>query len=499
MRRIHAGFVVSALSGLLLMLVAVPVAFGQTDDHLKCYQMKDPLKLKGKNPRDIPYWLNLESQQFGSEDCKIVGGFRLFCVPVTKTVNDAIEGKLVPGGDWQEVVPSSVAGPVQQDQICYKIKCEEKFPSPPNPDLDIRDQFGERTAAHPSNALKTFKPFMLCGPAEKSCGDSTAPACDGFCSAGEVCSEDTGSCVCAPPPPDCGNGIPEAGEECDDGAGNSDVTPDACRTDCTLPSCGDGVVDGGEQCEFNAHCNAFEECVSCLCELVPDVCGNGSCETGEDCATCLADCPCGGGESCCAAVCENTTSDPAHCGGCGVVCDPPNGSGVCSSSTCSLAGCDPGYSDCDPSVANGCEVDHSAVGNTCSAGFNLGSYDGDRACGFICPGNTGWDLFNTRTGRTSAWYRATVVEDSSCLADIEHQVRLTVPTGVDYDLFLYLSCGGAPTRSSTNGPGGTELLTILATDGTGGLDTFTYYIEVRYVSGASCTNWSLQVSGHNCP
>ena len=36
-------------------------------------------------------------------------------------------------------------------------------------------------------------------------------------------------------------------EECDAGAGNSDTTPNACRTTCDLPSCGDGVTDSPEE------------------------------------------------------------------------------------------------------------------------------------------------------------------------------------------------------------------------------------------------------------
>ncbi len=30
----------------------------------------------------------------------------------------------------------------------------------------------------------------------------------------------------------CGNGILQAGEDCDDGAANSDTAPNACRTNC---------------------------------------------------------------------------------------------------------------------------------------------------------------------------------------------------------------------------------------------------------------------------
>jgi MYXO-CTERM domain-containing protein len=47
----------------------------------------------------------------------------------------------------------------------------------------------------------------------------------------------------------CGNGTVDAQEECDNGAANSDRTPDACRLDCKRPKCGDGVVDTGEQCD----------------------------------------------------------------------------------------------------------------------------------------------------------------------------------------------------------------------------------------------------------
>ncbi len=47
----------------------------------------------------------------------------------------------------------------------------------------------------------------------------------------------------------CGDGVLDPGEQCDDGAGNSDVAADACRTTCVVPNCGDGVVDAGEECD----------------------------------------------------------------------------------------------------------------------------------------------------------------------------------------------------------------------------------------------------------
>jgi len=47
----------------------------------------------------------------------------------------------------------------------------------------------------------------------------------------------------------CGDGLVGPSEACDAGAGNSDTTPDACRSNCTLPRCGDLVRDSGEQCD----------------------------------------------------------------------------------------------------------------------------------------------------------------------------------------------------------------------------------------------------------
>ncbi len=80
----------------------------------------------------------------------------------------------------------------------------------------------------------------------------------------------------------CGDGVTVAGcEECDDGAGNSDTTPDACRTDCSLPRCGDGLADlgHGEECDDQNS----DRCDGCTpeCRLeVGLVCGDGAVVAG---------------------------------------------------------------------------------------------------------------------------------------------------------------------------------------------------------------------------
>ena len=55
---------------------------------------------------------------------------------------------------------------------------------------------------------------------------------------------------------ECGNGINQDGEECDDGADNSDTEPDACREDCKMSWCGDGVLDTRELCDCGLGASA---------------------------------------------------------------------------------------------------------------------------------------------------------------------------------------------------------------------------------------------------
>jgi hypothetical protein len=65
-------------------------------------------------------------------------------------------------------------------------------------------------------------------------------------------------------------------EQCDDGDGNnSDITPNACRTNCQNHSCGDGIVDDQEECDpgtpptgapAQVSCSTPQQCsVKCKC------------------------------------------------------------------------------------------------------------------------------------------------------------------------------------------------------------------------------------------
>ncbi|MFH1530428.1 MAG: lamin tail domain-containing protein [Pseudomonadota bacterium] len=114
-----------------------------------------------------------------------------------------------------------------------------------------------------------------------SCGDNvidTGETCDdGNLIGGDACGLD-----CQPYAPGCGNGWPDDGEECDGGDLNSDETPDACRTDCTLPSCGDDVQDGDEDCD-DGDLNSDEVPDACRLNCTLPWCGDDVQDSDEDC------------------------------------------------------------------------------------------------------------------------------------------------------------------------------------------------------------------------
>ncbi len=78
------------------------------------------------------------------------------------------------------------------------------------------------------------------------CGDGNVQAGVEQCDDGNAGNDD--ACI-ACKPATCGDGYVQAGvEECDNGGQNADA-PDKCRLSCKNPKCGDGIPDGGEQCD----------------------------------------------------------------------------------------------------------------------------------------------------------------------------------------------------------------------------------------------------------
>ncbi len=97
--------------------------------------------------------------------------------------------------------------------------------------------------------------------------------------------------------PDCGDGVLDPGEECDDG-NNEDL--DGCDKGCGdedgTPECGNGIWELGEECE-DGNTQIHDGC-SDQCEI-EFVCGDQQCDSqmGETCQRCQIDCcpDCGNG------------------------------------------------------------------------------------------------------------------------------------------------------------------------------------------------------------
>ena len=132
----------AGLCMLVSCVVWVCVARAQVPDHLKCYKVKDALKLSGT--------VDLNTPQFGADAGCTVSKAKLFCVPATKT-NVAVTDKTT----GTPITPLPVSGPQPGDHLCYKVQC----PSIP-PDQSVTDQFGNRS-------VTKFKAALVCTPAFK--------------------------------------------------------------------------------------------------------------------------------------------------------------------------------------------------------------------------------------------------------------------------------------------------------------------------------------------
>src|SRR5262249_9279789 len=111
----------------------------------------------------------------------------------------------------------------------------------------------------------------------------------------DTCNEATDTCVHTPIVPCCGNGVVEAGEQCDDGNTNNN---DGCSNNCRLISgCGDGVLQAGEECDAGpANANTPEAPCRPDCALphcadgIPDLargeqCDDGNTTSGDGCSS----------------------------------------------------------------------------------------------------------------------------------------------------------------------------------------------------------------------
>jgi fibro-slime domain-containing protein len=88
--------------------------------------------------------------------------------------------------------------------------------------------------------------------------------------------------------PKCGDGVKSGGEECDDGAMNSDTAYGGCTTMCKFgPFCGDGTTNGPEECDLGRmNGTPYGDPNGCTTACKhPHYCGDGNVDSsaGEKC------------------------------------------------------------------------------------------------------------------------------------------------------------------------------------------------------------------------
>ena len=368
--------------------------------------------------------------------------------------------------------------------VCTLVGCDSGFESCDNDD----DNGCE---------VDTNTDVMNCGACDNECTNSNGST---------MCSG--GSCVpmCAPLFGDC-DGDPDNGCETplntlsDCGACGipCDIsgTGETCSTGTCVPTtCNQGFDDcdgnSGNGCETNVltdvdHCGGCG--VQCTNMHGSTSCNNGSCS--PTCAPSWDDCdgdPNNG--------CETPLTTTTDCGSCGTPCAPTNATGDCSTGTCNLGMCTTGFSNCDGMPGNGCEREHNVQTNACGTAENLGQNCGDQFCDSGCAAS-GWKFLGSGQGFQERWFRAFVDECSTCSSPVRARMTLTSPPGIDFDLYVYSSCGNLIGSSTSTGT--TDQIII-----TNGGDTpiinngYSFWVEVRYYDGSSCNDWDLLVEGTDC-
>jgi cysteine-rich repeat protein len=202
--------------------------------------------------------------------------------------------------------------------------------------------------------------------ADGDADDGGGPECgNGVVEAGENCDDgntvDTDACLSTCVAASCGDGFVQAGvEDCDNGADNSDTAPDACRTSCENPACGDGVVDAGESCDDGNTVDTD----ACRNDCSVPTCGDGRLDAGEECDSGTANSdttPDACRTTCVNASCGDAVADT------GEACDDGNANETDTClSTCVAASCGDGFVHAGVEACDdGNTVDTDACLSTC--------------------------------------------------------------------------------------------------------------------------------------
>lgn len=240
------------------------------------------------------------------------------------------------------------AGSVCDDGVCRMTACAADFA---DCNSDLRD--GCETN------LKSDS--LHCGTCGKACELENA---DSACSGGQCvivkCSGDFRNCdndLATGCETDTGSDLAHCGG-CNKRCDYAHASESCDLGVCTFGSCDPGYEDcngnRNDGCETHTDSD-LANCGGCnkKCDFAnaSETCQAGACTFGQ-CDKNWGNCD-GDLENGCE---TNFLVDALHCGRCNSPCTFPHGIGICSNGGCQLAGCEPGYKDCDGDPRNGCEV-----------------------------------------------------------------------------------------------------------------------------------------------
>jgi len=238
--------------------------------------------------------------------------------------------------------------------------------------------------------------------------------------------------------PQCGNGIQEVGEQCENGLDNNNYGD--CKENCTVNVCGDGWLNRDskfpEQCDDNntvdndgcaSNC-LLETCNGSPCPVCGDgrkngveECDDGNKVTGDGCNNCMLECKCAISQTqCFYGTPNNCTNSACQLGSCLY-----NSNINClTTSTCNLGTCSPLKCTNDPSRS--CSSDFQCsnfcgggdvctlTGNDCTA--NEDCLQGQ--CRGVCSGNTSVSCSGTCDFGTCFRFCTSPFGNRQCTSDL---------------------------------------------------------------------------------